>query len=180
MPNVQKKKIVSSMAVAKLRISGIEAESIVDGPGLRYVVFTQGCPHQCFGCHNPETHALNSGYEISIQEIINDFLNNPLLSGMTFSGGEPFLQAESLVLLANIVKKTGKTLVTYTGYTYERLLELGKCNPSIIHLLELTDILIDGPFQISQRDLQLSFRGSANQRILYRMDRQRIKYQLKY
>ena len=166
------------MVAAKLRISGIEEESIVDGAGIRYVVFTQGCPHQCIGCHNPETHVLKGGYEIPIQKIFDVFRDNSLLSGMTFSGGEPFLQAKNLVSLARLVKQMGKTLVTYTGYTYERLLKLGQYNPSIIQLLEFTDILIDGPFEIEQRNLQLSFCGSSNQRVLTQLDRNKIKKQL--
>lgn len=166
------------MAVAELRISGIEEESIVDGPGLRYVVFTQGCPHHCPACHNPETHAMEGGTMKSIQEIFEAFTDNPLLSGITFSGGEPFLQAEPLVTLGQLVRQTGKTIVTYTGYSYERLLHMGEQHPAILHLLDLTDLLIDGPFIVALRDLQLSFRGSSNQRLLSRADRQAIKEKL--
>lgn len=147
-----------------LRISGIEEESIVDGPGLRFVVFTQGCPHKCKGCHNPHTHDIQGGYSVTIQELLERFAENPLLSGITFSGGEPFLQPAPLVSLAREVKKLGKDVVVFTGYLLESLAQ--SPNPDVRELLALTDLLIDGPYMEEMRDLELVFRGSANQRLI--------------
>lgn len=150
----------------KLRVSGIVDESIVDGPGLRFVVFTQGCPHHCPGCHNPQTHSFSGGSLMSVDEIMEMFCEDPLLSGMTFSGGEPFSQPEALSLLGEKVKAAGKNLVIYTGYTIEELLEMCKSNHYIQKLLMQCDLLIDGPFIESLKDADLLFRGSSNQRLL--------------
>lgn len=148
----------------KLRISGIIKESIVDGPGIRYVVFTQGCLHKCEGCHNPQTHDLEGGYLIDIDDILAEVKKNPLLDGLTFSGGEPFLQPGPLGELGKAVKAMGFNIIAYTGFTFEQLLELSKKKPDITSLLQVTDILIDGRFELSQKDLLLKFRGSKNQR----------------
>lgn len=151
---------------SKLRLSGIVEESIVDGPGLRFVVFTQGCPHHCPGCHNPQTHSFTDGYLEDIQQIYNQYQENPLLSGITFSGGEPFCQPEPLAKLGHMIHQTGGHIITYTGYVYEELLRMSQSNPAIRDLLEVTDQLIDGPYIQSLRDLTLPFRGSSNQRII--------------
>lgn len=147
-----------------LRIAGVIRESIVDGPGLRFVVFTQGCTHGCEGCHNPATHALDGGYEISAQRILAEFFKNPLLKGITLSGGEPFLQPDELIPIAKEVKERGKDVVIYTGYTLEELTAMQ--NSSADELLSYCDILVDGPFILAQRDLTLTFKGSRNQRII--------------
>lgn len=149
-----------------LRISGTIQESIVDGPGIRYVIFTQGCPHRCPGCHNPQTHDFAGGKDADIEEILREIEANPLLSGVTFSGGEPFCQPEALSFLGREIKAMGKHLMVYTGYVYEELLELGKSRPAVSELLELADILVDGPYLENERDLTLSYRGSANQRVI--------------
>ena len=149
-----------------LRISGTIQESIVDGPGIRYVIFTQGCPHRCPGCHNPQTHDFAGGKDADIEEILREIEANPLLSGVTFSGGEPFCQPEALSFLGSEIKTMGKHLMVYTGYVYEELLELGKSRPAVSELLELADILVDGPYLENERDLTLSYRGSANQRVI--------------
>lgn len=150
----------------ELRISGIEPESIVDGPGIRYVIFVQGCPHHCEGCHNPQTHDFNGGRIEKFEEIIKSIKKNPLISGVTFSGGEPFCQSEALSELADEIKALGLNILTYSGFTFEELLKLGEKTPSVIDLLEKTDILIDGKFVLAQKSLMLKFRGSKNQRIL--------------
>lgn len=152
----------------KLRVAGIVKESIVDGPGIRLVVFAQGCPHCCKGCHNPETHDFNGGSEITVKEVLDMVNENPLLDGITLSGGEPFEQAEALATLAKEVKKLGLNVITYTGYTFEEIVEeISKNkNTSKGHLLEQTDCLIDGPFELEKRNLMLPFRGSDNQRII--------------
>ena len=159
-----------------LRLSGIVEESIVDGPGLRFVLFTQGCPHGCKGCHNPETHSLEGGFIRGVDELLALYGENPLLAGVTFSGGEPFLQAAALCAVAERVRARGGDVVTYTGYTYESLLaraERGDAS-EIARLLELTDLLIDGPYLEALRDLDLPFRGSSNQRLLDREQRRQL------
>ena len=149
-----------------LRISGVEPESIVDGPGFRYVIFTQGCPHHCPGCHNPQTHDFAGGKVADIPAILAEIQSDPLLQGVTFSGGEPFCQPAPLCAIARAVKGMGKYLVVYSGYTLELLLEWGKEDPAVLELLRLCDTLIDGPYIQAQRDLTLRYRGSANQRVI--------------
>lgn len=151
---------------SEIRISGMIDESIVDGPGLRMTVFVQGCPHHCKGCHNPQTHDFDGGEVKSIMDIFESFKENPLLSGITFSGGEPFCQPRPLSRLGQLVKGKGQNVVTYTGYTYEQLLEMSKTDEGVKDLLEVTDILIDGPYVEEKRDLDLKYRGSSNQRII--------------
>lgn len=148
---------------SKLRLCGIEPESVVDGPGMRYVVFTQGCPHRCPGCHNPQSHPFDGGFEATIEELLKEISQNPMLKGVTFSGGEPFCQAGLLAELAERVHGLGLDVVTYTGYRYEDLLKNGD---ESVKLLDQTDLLIDGPFIQEERDLTLAFRGSRNQRLI--------------
>lgn len=149
-----------------LRISGIVKESIVDGPGIRYVVFTQGCPHRCEGCHNPQTHDFSGGRDEDINNIIDEIKKNPLLSGVTLSGGEPFCQPLPLAELSKEVHKLNKNVISYSGYTFEELLGLSEKNPEIYELLREVDLLIDGKFILAQKSLMLKFRGSRNQRII--------------
>ena len=149
-----------------MRIAGIEDESIVDGPGIRFVVFAQGCNHGCVGCHNPEALPFEGGVEIEIDDILDMLDENPLLDGLTFSGGEPFEQAKAFAALANRAKQKGLNIITYTGYTYEELLRDMDSRVGWKELLDITDILIDGPFDISQKSMLLKFRGSRNQRII--------------
>ncbi len=147
-----------------LNIAGIVEESIVDGPGIRYVVFTQGCPHHCPGCHNPETHSFSGGHFMSVEDIFTQFQQDALLKGITFSGGEPFCQPEPLVELAKLVHGMGKDVAVFTGYTYEELIKME--DPAIRALLDETDLLIDGPYLEDLRNLELRFRGSENQRLI--------------
>lgn len=147
-----------------VRIAGVIKESIVDGPGIRLTLFTQGCTHGCRDCHNPQTHALDGGYECSAAKIIDEVSKNPLLSGITFSGGEPILQAKQLVEVAKGVTNIGKTCFVYSGFTFEQLLE--KNDADVIELLSLCDYLVDGLYIAEQRDMMLHFRGSRNQRII--------------
>ena len=150
--------------MAKIRISGVVNDSIVDGPGLRLTIFTQGCPHHCEGCHNPQTHSYKGGRKISIKKLEKEITSNPLLQGVTFSGGEPFLQAKNLITLAKFIKEQGLELACYTGYLYEVL--LGDSVPFSKELLKYIDILIDGKFVISQKSMNLKFKGSSNQRTI--------------
>ncbi len=149
-----------------IRMAGVIRESIVDGPGLRFVVFAQGCPHGCPGCHNPATHDFQGGTDCSLEKILAAIDQNPLLDGVTFSGGEPMSQPEAFYNLAEAIKERGLNLIVYTGYTYEELQKLGESRPAVQKLLDLTDLLIDGRFVLEQRDLSLLFRGSRNQRVI--------------
>ena len=129
--------------VSDLRIGAYIEESIVDGPGIRFTVFTQGCPHNCKGCHNPQTHDYKGGYDISIDEIFKLFKENPLLLGVTFSGGEPFAQPEPLYLLGKKIKALNKNIVVYSGYTLEELNTMKKNNSHIEDLLSINISVID-------------------------------------
>ena len=157
---------MSEQNEASIRLAGIVRESIVDGPGIRFVVFTQGCPHHCEGCHNPETHDFTGGYDCRTGKLLAEIDKNPLLRGVTISGGEPFCQPEALLELLRAVKQRGLNLMVYTGYLYETLLEMARERPAIGEMLLLTDLLVDGPFLLKERDLTLRFRGSRNQRII--------------
>lgn len=147
-----------------LRLAGVVNDSITDGPGIRLTVFVQGCPHHCPGCHNPQTWPFEGGYEADPAEIMAQIRKNPLLSGVTFSGGEPMAQAAALLPLAQQIKQQNLELAIYTGYTFEQLLQMN--DSAVNQLLALTDTLIDGPFIRARRNLDLNFRGSENQRIL--------------
>lgn len=152
----------------KIRLSSdITFDSIVDGPGLRMVIWTQGCTHGCVGCHNAQTHNLYGGYEIDIDIIINYIKRLKLQRGITLSGGEPFLQQEPLQQIARQAKKYNLDVWAYTGYTFEDLID--KDNPSYLKNLKLLneiDVLVDGKFIESKKDISLRFRGSSNQRII--------------
>ncbi len=148
-----------------LRIAGTVNDSIVDGTGIRFTIFTQGCPHNCEGCHNPETHDFNGGQEVDTAELLEKIRSNPLLDGVTFSGGEPFMQAEALAELGRQIKSLGLNIITYTGFTFEQLLEADSKN-GWNKLLEVTDYLVDGKFEIDKKSWTTKFRGSSNQRYI--------------
>lgn len=150
----------------RIRIAGVAGESVVDGPGLRFVIFAQGCPHRCRDCHNPETWDPDGGSEVTVDEMIGKIKSNPLLKGVTLTGGDPFMQAAPLADLARQVRDMGKDVITYTGYTWEQLAVMSGKDKAVKSLLEYTDILVDGPFILEQKDLRLVFRGSANQRVI--------------
>ncbi|MEW6426068.1 MAG: anaerobic ribonucleoside-triphosphate reductase activating protein [Bacillota bacterium] len=149
-----------------VKVAGVAKESVVDGPGLRFVVFAQGCPHHCPGCQNPDTWDPAGGTEVAVAELLEQIKANPLLKGITLSGGEPFWQAAALARLAGAARERGLDVVTYTGYTWERLVELARTGPEIKQLIEASDYIVDGPYVEAQRDLALPFRGSRNQRII--------------
>ena len=144
----------------QIRIAGLVPESYVDGDGIRFAIFMQGCLRNCEGCHNPETHALDGGRLIDTDEIISAIKKNPLLDGITLTGGEPLLQIAAADELARAAKNFGLSVWCYTGYTFEEL------PPEAAPLLENVDVLIDGAFVESLRDLELQFRGSRNQRVI--------------
>lgn len=148
--------------MSEIRICGIENDSIVDGPGIRFTIFVQGCPHKCKGCHNPQSHDMNGGSTMTDIELLDKIKSNPLLDGVTFSGGEPFCQAKPLAQLAKKIHNMGLNVITYSGYRYEEIIK----NNSFIPLLEQTDVLIDGRFEEDKKSVDLVFRGSSNQRII--------------
>lgn len=149
-----------------LRIAGTVHDSIVDGPGIRFSLYVQGCPHACEGCHNPQTWSFDGGQDRPLRDIYNEIIADPLLDGVTFSGGEPFCHAHKLYLLGALLRRTGLNIVTYTGYTFEQLTKLGNEKNCFGELLSVTDILVDGRFELEHRDLTLLFRGSSNQRLI--------------
>lgn len=151
--------------MTKLRIAGTVNDSITDGPGLRYAVFVQGCPHNCKGCHNPQTHDFAGGKEVDIKQLLDEWLQNPLLCGVTFSGGEPMCQARALAELARLFRENGvDDIACYTGYLVEDLLA-GKVDGADELMKEL-DVLVDGPFVQAQRCYDAKFKGSSNQRVI--------------
>lgn len=142
--------------------SKITFDSIVDGPGIRMVLWTQGCPHRCPGCHNPQTHSLQGGFEEDVSVIIQEIHNARLQTGLTLSGGEPFDQADALLDVVREAKKDGLSLWAYSGYTFEELMQ----DSTRKKLLEAIDVLVDGRFVENQKDYRLRFKGSKNQRII--------------
>lgn len=148
----------------RISLSGVTGDSIVDGPGLRLTIFTQGCLHNCPGCHNPQTHDPEGGSWADTEDILAAAAENPLLDGITLSGGDPFLQPVPCLALAEGAHKIGLNVWTYTGYTWEALLEENDADK--LALLKETDVLVDGPFLLAERSLELQFCGSRNQRLI--------------
>ena len=144
----------------EINVYGLVNDSIVDGPGLRYTIFVQGCPHACEGCHNPESLSFSKGKIYHTDEIISQIQSNPILDGITLSGGEPFSQSEACLDIAGQAHRLGLNVWCYSGYTFE---ELVKQSPD---LLWEADVLVDGPFILSQRSMDLMYRGSKNQRVI--------------
>ena len=145
-------------------IAGTVNDSMVDGPGLRYAVFTQGCPHACPGCHNPETHDYKGGETRDTQSIIDAFRKNPLLDGLTLSGGEPFEQPLACALLAEAARQSGLNVWAYSGYTWQELQDQPDADTQ--RLLQSLDVLVDGRFEMNKRSLDLMYCGSTNQRLI--------------
>lgn len=149
-----------------MRLYGLVTDSIVDGAGFRTAIFTQGCPHHCEGCHNPESHAFDGGKEWTLDDIEAKFTGNPLLDGITLSGGEPFAQPAACAELARRAHAKGLNVWAFSGYTYENLMALANENENIGALLAELDVLVDGPFILAERSLELLFAGSRNQRVI--------------
>lgn len=149
-----------------VRVADVVKESIVDGPGIRLTVYVQGCKHYCPGCHNPQTHDFHSGHMVGIDSLIELIKENPLLDGITLSGGEPFEQAEACSELAYKVHAMKLNVMTYSGYTFEEIIEGAAARPGWKELLQETDILVDGRYELSKRNILLRFRGSENQRLI--------------
>lgn len=162
--SVKKWKNVSNILSNPIHLSGTISESIVDGPGIRFVIFTQGCPKRCFMCHNEETQSLTGGFHESMDKLVSQWRKNPLLSGITISGGEPFLQPKEVLYLIDKALETNLNIVVYSGFYYEELLKMK--NKYIQEILAKANYLIDGPFEHQLKNLNLLFRGSSNQRII--------------
>ena len=148
----------------EIRIFGTVEDSIVDGPGLRYSVFVQGCPHHCPGCHNPESHDFAGGKVADTDTLIRPLKMNPLLDGLTLSGGEPMCQPEGCLQLAQAAHAARMNVWCYTGYTWEALHQ--ENDPARMALLQEIDVLVDGTFILAQRSLELKYCGSRNQRLI--------------
>lgn len=151
----------------KIRLaSDLQTGSIVDGEGLRAVIWTQGCIHNCYGCHNPSTHSIDGGF-LTDTKVINRQLDSLTLEdGITFSGGDPMMQIDACLDIAKHAKKIGLNIWCYTGYTFEQLLKMSKVKPSLKEFMSLIDVLVDGKFVLEKRSLNLKFRGSRNQRLI--------------
>ena len=147
-----------------LRIAGVVDDSVVDGDGIRYTIFVQGCPRRCHNCQNPETQPLAGGRDESIAHFLEEIRKNPLLTGVTFSGGEPFLQPAPLAALARLVHEHHLDVWCYSGYTLEEL--QARHDAATNDLLANIDVLVDGEYREEERDLTLHFRGSRNQRVI--------------
>lgn len=150
----------------KILLSGTLSESLVNGPGLRYVLFAQICRHNCLGCFNPSTHSETGGNWFDLEEILHTILKNPLIEGVTFSGGDPLEQAEGFAYLASKLQQAGLNIWCYTGYTYEYILHNKPVKSGWENLLSHIDVLVDGRFEKTEEDPNLKFRGSRNQRII--------------
>lgn len=148
----------------EIRLAGIVEESIVDGPGYRMAVFVQGCPHGCPGCHNPKTHDPAGGYLTDTDAIVAKLGKNPLVRGVTLTGGEPMMQAAALCEIAAAAQAKGMSVWCYTGYTLEALAK--ERNADRMRLLGLVDVLVDGPYIARERSLDLLYCGSRNQRLI--------------
>lgn len=144
----------------------MQPDSIVDGEGIRTVIWTQGCPHHCLGCHNPETWNVEGGELVDLEDVYEaiDLLEGQ--DGITFSGGDPFMQPKACAEIAKYAREKGYNIWSYTGYTFEELLELSKEKKEILDFLKEIDILVDGRFVLSKKSYSCIFRGSTNQRII--------------
>lgn len=149
-----------------IRLSGIIYESLVNGPGLRRVLFSQGCKHNCKGCFNPSTHCYDGGELKNMDELLDDIRKNPMLKGITFSGGDPFEQASKFAYMAKKIKETNLNIWCYTGYTFEYIFEHRNEHEGWEQLLNNIDVLVDGKFEEDKKSNKLKYRGSSNQRII--------------
>lgn len=151
----------------KIRLAApLQRDSIVDGEGIRAVIWTQGCLHNCFGCHNPETHDMNGGFEADIKDLKEEIRSLTEETGVTFSGGDPFYQMKECTELAKFCHTRGLNVWCYTGFTYEQLIDLSSKNKRVLPFLNEIDVLVDGPFILKQKSYDVKFRGSKNQRII--------------
>ena len=144
----------------------LQSDSVVDGFGIRTVIWTQGCSHNCPFCQNPSTHAFDGGALFQVEDIKEELDNLVGQDGITLSGGDPLFQIDAVTEIAKYAKNIGLNVWCYTGFTYEKILEMGKNNPKYLEFLTYLDVLVDGKFEIDKKNLNLLFRGSANQRLI--------------
>lgn len=151
----------------KIRLARpLQSDSIVDGEGIRTVLWTQGCSHNCKGCHNPNTHAFDKGFLVDIEDLKKEISNLKFQDGITLSGGDPFFQPEAILEIARYCQSINLNIWCYTGFTYEQIIVMSKSNPIFLELLSNINVLVDGKFMIEEKSLNLKFRGSRNQRII--------------
>lgn len=151
----------------KIRLAAyLQPDSIVDGEGIRTVIWTQGCPHNCLGCHNHETHDINGGALVDLEEVYEIIDELEGQDGITFSGGDPFMQPKECSEIAKYAKEKKLNVWSYTGYTFEQLLMLSEKRHEIMDFLKEIDVLVDGKFELSNKSYTCIFRGSSNQRII--------------
>lgn len=149
----------------KIRLAAdLQEDSIVDGNGIRTVIWTQGCSHNCPSCHNPSTHSFDGGELVDVEDVIERIKNLSNQDGITFSGGDPMFQAKACSIIAKKIHELGMNVWAYTGFTFEELLDKG--NKEILDFLSNIDVLIDGKFELSKKSLDIKFRGSTNQRVI--------------
>ena len=146
----------------KIKIAGAKKHSLVDGLGVRYTLFMQGCPHNCKGCHNPDTHDINKGKILDVKDVYNDIMTTRYIDGVTISGGDPFFQPEALCELLKMLKEQGLSIWCYSGWRFEDLL----LNEKQAKALKYVDVLVDGKFEEDKKSKECMFRGSTNQRII--------------
>ncbi len=144
----------------------IQIDSVVDGEGIRAVIWTQGCPHNCLGCHNPGTHDFKGGYLEDVETLKKEIDSLEGQDGITFSGGDPLMQIDACLELAKYSKKRGLNVWCYTGFTFEQLLIMSETNNALVELLNNIDVLVDGKFDLAKKSFEAPFRGSTNQRVL--------------
>lgn len=151
----------------KIRLAGnLQSDSIVDGEGLRTVIWTQGCSHNCYDCHNKETHDFNGGFEVEIEDLKKEIRQLKYQDGVTLSGGDPFFQIPACLEIAKFCHSLNLNVWCYTGYTFEQLMIISRSNPKVLDFLNEIDVLIDGKFILEEKSFNVKFRGSKNQRIL--------------
>ena len=151
----------------KIRLAAdLQTDSIVDGNGIRTVIWTQGCPHNCLGCHNPSTHSFSDGELVDVSDVLDRLDDLVFQDGITFSGGDPMCQPDACLEIAKYAKKLGLNIWCYTGYTFEQLLIMSKAKKSILEFLSNIDVLVDGKFMMEYKSLDCQYRGSTNQRLI--------------
>ena len=148
-----------------VKIAGAKKHSSVNGPGVRYVLFMQGCSHHCPGCQNPETHDISEGVEMEVEEVVSDILATRYLDGLTLSGGDPLFQPEASFEIAKRVKESGLDIWMYTGWTFEQIMD-GKAGQKAKEVLSFIDVLVDGPYVEALRSEDVIWRGSTNQHLV--------------
>lgn len=142
--------------------SDLQEDSIVDGEGIRTVIWTQGCSHNCPFCQNPSTHDFNGGFLVPVSDVVKKIRSLEWQDGITLSGGDPMMQPEACLLICKAAKEKGLNVWCYTGFDYEYLIKYAKYR----NLLKYVDVLVDGKFIMELRNIDLQYRGSSNQRII--------------